>query len=460
MHLSPQTRAKVELYKRGDFSALELSPKQEMAFSLMHPSNKECRVLTYGGGAGGGKSWVIALDCIMKSLAYDGISGYIARNELKRLMNSTYITFLKVCKTLDLKESVHWKLDGKYNVIKFNNGSTIALLDVSYQPRDPLYERFGSTVYTYGYNEEAGEIDFDAYDILRLRTGRHLNKEYDFYPKNCNTANPKKNWLYNLFYNPWTKGALKKGHYFIQALVTDNPKIDPEYIKSLEDTDDVVKRERLLLGNWDYDNDPAKLINFDRIQDLYTNSHVCSGEMYISADIAFEGSDLFVIGVWSGFRLVKVNTIDKSNGKQVVKALEELKNEYSVPNSNIVFDADGGGNGISGWILNANEFHNGSSAKMGENYNNLKSQCYFKLAKMINDAKIWIQDDRFKETIDQELAQVKKDKVDDDTKLQIVPKKKVKDALGGRSPDFSDMLMMRMYFEVQGKVETFNPSFF
>jgi len=46
------------------------------------------------------------------------------------------------------------------------------------------------------------------------------------------------------------------------------------------------------------------------------------------------------------------------------------------------------------------------------------------------------------------LEQVKSLDVDKDSPRQIVPKDKVKEILG-RSPDFSDALMMRMYFELK-----------
>lgn len=40
---------------------------------------------------------------------------------------------------------------------------------------------------------------------------------------------------------------------------------------------------------------------------------------------------------------------------------------------------------------------------------------------------------------------VKRDKIDSDGKLQIISKETVKASIG-RSPDYSDALMMRMYF--------------
>jgi hypothetical protein len=35
---------------------------------------------------------------------------------------------------------------------------------------------------------------------------------------------------------------------------------------------DKVTKERLLNGNWEYDDDPTKLYQYDDINDLFTNS--------------------------------------------------------------------------------------------------------------------------------------------------------------------------------------------
>ena len=53
-----------------------------------------------------------------------------------------------------------------------------------------------------------------------------------------------------------------------------------------------------------------------------------------------------------------------------------------------------------------------------------------------------------KNNLTKELEQVRRDKIDKDTKLAIVPKEKVKQVLG-RSPDYSDALMLRMYYELK-----------
>ena len=61
-----------------------------------------------------------------------------------------------------------------------------------------------------------------------------------------------------------------------------------------------------------------------------------------------------------------------------------------------------------------------------KNYNNLKSQCYFRLAERINKSGLFIdcKDVSVKELIIQELEQVKQYNMDKDGKKQIIPKEK------------------------------------
>jgi hypothetical protein len=85
-----------------------------------------------------------------------------------------------------------------------------------------------------------------------------------------------------------------------------------------------------------------------------------------------------------------------------------------------------------------------------ENFINLKSQCYYKLAEYINSNRIsWlditIQD---KEMLIQELEQVKQKDVDKDGRKAVVPKERIKEFIG-RSPDMSDAMMLRMFYELK-----------
>jgi hypothetical protein len=105
-----------------------------------------------------------------------------------------------------------WSLDGKYNVIRFKNGSTIDLLDVAYKPTDPDDERFGSYEFNGGFGEEVGEWHFKAFDVLKSRIGRHriMRDGVDItpHPKFGMSCNPTKNWPYRVFYKPFKEGTL------------------------------------------------------------------------------------------------------------------------------------------------------------------------------------------------------------------------------------------------------------
>jgi hypothetical protein len=81
---------------------------------------------------------------------------------------------------------------------------------------------------------------------------------------------------------------------------------------------------------------------------------------------------------------------------------------------------------------------------MDENYANLKSQCYFRLAERINRGELYfdVSDVNVKADLIQELEQVKQHNMDKDGKKMIVPKDKVKELIG-RSPDYADAIMMR-----------------
>jgi hypothetical protein len=76
------------------------------------------------------------------------------------------------------------------------------------------------------------------------------------------------------------------------------------------------------------------------------------------------------------------------------------------------------------------------------------------LAEKINKNEIFVEagSDEAKDLLTQDLEQVKQYRMDSDSKRQVLPKDKVKEVLG-RSPDYSDALMMRMWFELTPKLQ-------
>ena len=281
---------------------------------------------------------------------------------------------------------------------------------------------------------------------------RYRLDEFGLTPKLLLTCNPHKGWLYRTFFKPWRDGGLPKYRKFVPATLRDNRHTIESYIENLERLSE-VDRQRLLFGNWEYDNDPARLIDRDKIENLFTNTFVPSGEKFITGDIAMMGSDLYVLMVWAGLRVIKTLFFKKIKAKEIEKHIKDTAEEYQVPRANIVFDSDGLGEFLGSYLEGAIAFHNGAAPLLRgndaikENYANLKTQCYFELAKCVQADRIFIDesDPEVKDKIATELGWVKRDKVDSDGKLFLLSKKEVKRGLG-RSPDFADAMAMRMFF--------------
>lgn len=422
---------------------IRLSKKQQEAWKLL--KDKTTNEILYGGGAGGGKSFLASLWAIDMCIRYPGCRGLMARAVLKALKESTLKTFRGIINDLKWQNLVYInELDGS---IKFTNGSEIILKDLFLYPSDPNFDSLGSTEYTFAFIDEASQVTEKAKNIVLSRI-RYRLEEFGLVPKLLIASNPAKNWMYDQFYKPWKSNSLPEDRAFVQSLVTDNPNISPHYIKSLHKLDELSK-QRLLYGNWEYDDSLGKLFKYDKILDLFTNKFIQQGKKYITCDVARKGSDKCVICLWDNLRVEKIIEYDISLTKQIRLTIEELEETYSVPRSHIVIDEDGVGGGLVDELPGCVGFVNNSSPKCGENYRNLKSQCYFKLAEYVNDNKIFVNcpNIEIKGKMIQDLEQQRMKDPDKDGKLSIVGKDIIKQNIG-RSPDYSDALMMRMYFEV------------
>jgi len=396
----------------------------------------------YGGAAGGGKtvlgcSWIINVGRVVGGLKF-----FIGRDSIKDTKVSVLKTWSEVAKKIGFT-----KYDFTSEGIMFDNGTEVELLDLTYYPyKDPMFERFGSKEYTAGWIEEASQVNYLAFETLKTRVGRWRNDNVK--SKILCTFNPKKNWLHSVFYRPFAENKETAETKFIYALPTDNPYLPADYIKRLHELKDNVTKQRLLYGNFDYDDDPAALCDYDAIADLFTNDHVPLGDKTISADLAMKGRDRFVAGLWRGLNVVIKIDKELSDGKTIENDLKNLMVNESVPRSKTIVDADGLGSYLESYLNGIKEFHGGN--KPYENgYFNLKSECGFKLAELINKRKIKIVcTEKQRERIIEELGVLKQFDIDNDTgKKRIISKDDMKQSLQ-RSPDYLDMLIMGMYFQL------------
>ena len=429
----------------------EPTVKQDQIFELF--KDDFTTEILYGGSAGSAKSYGLCALIILKCLENKGIRVGLARNELTNLKKTTIISFFEVATSWGLIPEEHFTYNSTAGIIKFYNGSEVILLELSYKPSDPNYTRLGGHLLTFGCIDEIGEVDEQGFQIFKTRLGRWKNEELNIKPIVISTCNPSKNWIYREYYKPSIEGRLKPYQAFIQALPTDNPYIPQSYIENLKRLP-YSERERLLLGNWEYSDDPNSLLTQDEILNVWVNipkQTESASNRFISADIAFT-SDKLVILVWDKLTVIDILVGPEGNIEDVISALAI---KYNVPQYNICYDSDGVGKFLTTRLRNAKPIVNNSRAFKDENYKNLKTQLYFKLCELISNNQVKIAIDKNKNQIIEELQLIKHKPSDIVGKIDMVDKGDVKRILG-RSPDFSDAMAYRMYFEYKsGGVKTF-----
>jgi len=433
---------------------MQLLPKQEHA--IYYLNDDETEELLYGGGAGGGKSALGCLRLIELCQRYAGIRCLMGRSKLKALKETTLNSFFQLANDLNIGDQ--FKYNAQSNIIYWNNGSEILLKDLFLYPSDPHFDSLGSLEISFAFIDECNQCTYKAVQVVKSRL-RYKLKEFGIMPKMLMTCNPAKNWTYSEFYNPSLSNSLRKDRKFIQALPTDNPHLPSSYIRTLESLDEASKK-RLLYGDWEFDDNPYSLFEYNNILNLFTNEFIKPTQTrYLTCDIAYTGSDKFVLIVWAGLVIEKIIAIDKIDDTQVSKKINELRIEYRIPLKNVIYDADGlqtftRNSANSGVLSGATQFNNNAvPIKVNgkkENYKNLKAQCYFMLADMCKDNLLFIQEKNYRTQIIQELEQINRLAFSDDGKLALEKKDAIRERIG-RSPDFADAIMMRMLPEIKGK---------
>ena len=427
----------------------------------------------YGGGARGGKSWMGCGWVLSEALDKPGSAWLIAREELTKLRDTTLLTFFKVAK--ELQATGEYTFNATSLTATFGNGSVIFFREIKYIPSDPFFDRLGSYDLTGAFIDEAQQIHPQAVNTLRGRFSvlsgtRPDGSAWRAMPKMLFTCNPAKNWIYTDFYKPHRDGVLPLHKAFIASLATDNPFVSVDYIENLRRSDRVTVA-RLLEGNFEYDDDPTAMVEADAIAGLFRNSHVQDDDReYLTVDVARFGNDTTRIWRWRGWRAVGLTTLRKKSVPEVADAVRGLMLKHRIPATRVAVDDDGIGGGVRDLIPGSVGFINGArpmvepetlasvkrSAQDDEDppaYENLKTQCKYRMAARINAFGVWVAADLSPDDVQgltEELGVWKRRDVAKERKIRCQPKEEEKKALG-RSPDLGDAFMMREIFELQQK---------
>jgi phage terminase large subunit len=429
------------------------SDKQRIALQYLHDA--ECDFVGYGGAAFGGKSYLLCTWLINNSLNFAGTRWGMGRRELTTLKKTTLKTLFKVFDEMKIREGQHYNYNQQLNVITFFNKSEILLIDTAYKPSDPLYTRFGGYELTGCAIDESAETDFKAIDTLFTRLGRCKNHEYGIRKKMLETFNPVKNHVYYRYYKPWKDGTLRPTYRFVRALPADNPAPEThDYVQGIINNSDKQTVERLIYGNFEYEDDPDKIFDMDALLDIFTNTHVQGGDKYISVDVARGGKDKSTVFVWDGFKVTDISVFKTNTVPQLADFVKAKAMAHGIPNSHIVVDDSGVGGGVTDLLRGCRPFiGNAVAIKTNpvNNFRNLRTQCYYHLSKLVNGSQIYVSSTKYRDNIVKELEVLKPTNLDKDQKIMLIGKDTIKALIGGVSPDYADALMMRMIFDLAPK---------
>ncbi len=285
--------------------------------------------IVFGGGAGGGKSFLIGILVALACKKYPGTRWGLARKELKSLKQTTLATLIsKVHKSLGISE-YDYKLNMLDSTLTYSNGSEILLLDLTAKPSDPEMESLGSLELTGAFVDEVGEVNKKAFDVLSSRVNRWMNKEYGITGKVVASCNPSPGFVRQDYYDKYEKlggGRMQRWqneyvwvngvrvpayNAYIRSTALDNPFGDDNYIEGLRRLPP-QERKRLLDGDWNYlDEDdslfPMALIDKmtvmelpekyfdDEGNEIDENGKLKKFNKYIGVDPSDKGKDATVI---------------------------------------------------------------------------------------------------------------------------------------------------------------------
>lgn len=554
MEFEPIIKQYIALMKLGVF------PKEKIVNNKRKPILSEewkptrdtsTQILWYGGAAGWGKSVLISYWLKVMCERYPWTRWFLARDELKRLKTSTILTFFELLQKDWYVKDWTWKKWYRYYEVRwwieFNNWSVIDLIELWYQPSDPIYARIGSTEYTGGAIDEAAEINYDWFDIISSRIRYKLEnfchnchkwidksnfvreekfdnpefgtdpeviytedmrqfsrnvykcphcweETYWLQPRMICSFNPDKGWVYHKFYSKYREGTLPHSYAFIPALPWDNPNLAKSYIQRLYNMSEINK-QRLLYGNFEYDDSPWRIFDYDQILDWFNREteddkiewerkentmldRMISDKWYLPefwynykmvVDPARAGKDLAMLVIFNGLSVEKIIIYGTSSITDLEDKCKQLMSKYNMTRHDVIVDEWWVWWGLKDalrckwFIAHSSPIQPKPNKKVKDkldkvSYHRLRDQCYHLLSQKQKDIAISLKHvkiynssltvEQLKRRIIDDVDAVVQIDIDKDWPYKVMSKKDLKKKLG-RSPDFGDALMMYMLFFIK-----------
>lgn len=310
-----------------------------------HPKQKEFieavlsnryKYLLFGGAAGGGKSFVSLATLILLAKFYPGSKSFVIRESLPTLKRTTIPSFFKLCPKSFIIN--HNQTD---QVIKFRNGSTLTFFPENFY-LDKNLTRFDGIEANFFLIEEGQEIQKKTFEKCKLRAGRNIipDLEEQPLPLIMVTCNPSQNWTKENFRDPYVKGALGEDYFYLPSLMKDNPTLPLEYIKGLENLDEVTKAI-FVNGDWDViDVERPFAYAFDRWKTVESGLTVNPTEPVILS-FDFNVDPITCVTGQSYNRKIRILKEFRLRNSDIFQLCEVIRKHYGDRNFIVTGDASG-----------------------------------------------------------------------------------------------------------------------
>lgn len=338
----------------------------------------------------------------------------------------------------------------KYNVFKFNETSLIITCpngaEIHFKSAEKPDNLYGEDVYACVFDEAPRAREESWYALRSTLTATEAPC------KLIGNFGGISNWVHKLKEKSLTDPLYEYFKVTCWDAIKEGILSEEEVLQAQKDLPPKIFKE---LYEAEASEDVGQLISNQSIVKIFSNTHIKDGVKYITADIARLGKDKTVVYVWDGLRVVEIVERNVSLVTESADIIKGLINKYNVNLNNVICDEDGVGGGVVD-ILKCIGFVNNAKPKKvegrEENFANLKTQCYYKLAEYINRNEIYVScSSDVEKCLTEELEYVRLAKELDISRITLLSKDEIKKRIG-RSPDYSDALMMRMYYLV-------NPSY-
>ena len=368
-----------------------------------------------------------------KSMEFEDATGY---NYwwIAPVYNQTKIAFKRLRRNLT-----------KYGVFKFNETSLIISCpngaEIHFKSAEKPDNLYGEDVYACVFDEAPRAREESWYALRSTLTATEAPC------KLIGNFGGVSNWVHKL--KEKSKNDSNYSYFRVTCwdAIREGILSEEEVLQAKNDLPEKIFKE---LYEAEASEDEGQLINNESISKLFSNTHIKDGIKYITADIARLGKDKTVIYYWNGLRVEEVIELNISTVTQTAQAIRGLQVKYNVNNNNTICDEDGVGGGVVDILKCQGFVNNLRPIKVGgfeENFSNLKTQCYYKLSELINKNEMYFSEQSKERKLSEELEWVRLPKEFDTSKISLLSKDEVKKKIG-RSPDYSDALMMRMYFDL------------